>query len=210
MSASNSIGDASTAASTDSTMASQLASRRTSPKTKYLIIYNALSAGLWATVLSRVLTHAYPPRPLALYESTGEFARWTQTLAMLEIVHALAGVVRAGVFTTALQVASRVTLIWWIVQFYDVKTEPAYVSMLGAWSVTEVVRYCYFVVSLTGQVPGFLVWLRYVLDWEFLYILEGRRSGFLEMLQYLLEFGLGALCGVARILHYLIWLTCDI
>ena len=33
--------------------------------------------------------------------------------------------------------------------------------MLFAWSVTEVVRYSYFVLSLLGQVPPFLVWLRY-------------------------------------------------
>jgi Protein tyrosine phosphatase-like protein, PTPLA len=91
-------------------------------------------------------------------------------------VHALLGVVRAGVFTTGLQVASRVTLIWWIVEFYDVKSEPAYVSMLGAWSVTEVVRYCYFVVSLTGQVPGFLIWLRYVLPFVFIYTFESFMS----------------------------------
>jgi len=33
--------------------------------------------------------------------------------------------------------------------------------MLLAWSMTEVVRYSYFVLSLTGQVPPFLIWLRY-------------------------------------------------
>jgi very-long-chain (3R)-3-hydroxyacyl-CoA dehydratase len=177
MSSSNSSGTTPAAPPSGSSIASQLASRRTSPKTKYLIIYNAISAGLWATILWHVLTHAYPrPRPTDLYASTGTFARWTQTLALLEIVHALLGVVRAGVFTTGLQVASRVTLIWWIVEFYDVKSEPAYVSMLGAWSVTEVVRYCYFVVSLTGQVPGFLIWLRYVLPLFFIYTFESFMS----------------------------------
>jgi very-long-chain (3R)-3-hydroxyacyl-CoA dehydratase len=149
--------------SSPSQSSTSLAARRTSPKTKYLITYNAISALLWLTILTRTLTHAYPPRPLTLYSSTGTFARLTQTLALLEIVHAALGVVRAGVFTTALQVASRVTLIWWIVEQYDVKGELAYVSMLAAWSVTEVVRYAYFVTGLSGEVPGFLVWLRYVL-----------------------------------------------
>src|ERR1700759_3914598 len=111
MSASNSTGSTTSPSSTaNSSTASQLASRRTSPKTKYLIVYNAVSAALWATILSRVLTHiSYPPaaplqlRPLELYASSGAFARWTQTLALLEIVHALTGLVRAGVFTTGLQ-----------------------------------------------------------------------------------------------------------
>lgn len=75
-------------------------------------------------------------------------------------MHALFGIVRSGVATTALQVASRVTLIWWIVEWYPVTNEKAYVSMLLAWSLTEVVRYGYFVVALTGEVPGFMVWLR--------------------------------------------------
>lgn len=33
--------------------------------------------------------------------------------------------------------------------------------MLIAWSVTEVIRYSYFVVTLSGYNPGILVWLRY-------------------------------------------------
>jgi hypothetical protein len=71
------------------------------------------------------------------------------------------GIVRSPVATTALQVASRVVLIWGIVENFPVETNPAYTTMLLAWSVTEVVRYSYFVLSLTGQVPPFLIWLRY-------------------------------------------------
>lgn len=33
--------------------------------------------------------------------------------------------------------------------------------MLLAWSITEVIRYSYFVVTLSGYNPGILVWLRY-------------------------------------------------
>lgn len=33
--------------------------------------------------------------------------------------------------------------------------------MLVAWSVTEVVRYSYFALSLAGALPSFLTWLRY-------------------------------------------------
>jgi very-long-chain (3R)-3-hydroxyacyl-CoA dehydratase len=139
------------------------AARRTSLKTKYLLTYNSVSALLWLNILLRVLSYSSPPAPAALYATTGTFARWTQTLALLEIAHALSGLVRAGVATTALQVASRVTLIWWIVELYQGPQggERAYVSMLGAWSLTEVVRYAYFVAMLLGEVPGVLVWLRY-------------------------------------------------
>lgn len=33
--------------------------------------------------------------------------------------------------------------------------------MLVAWSITEVIRYSYFVLTLSGASPGFIAWLRY-------------------------------------------------
>jgi very-long-chain (3R)-3-hydroxyacyl-CoA dehydratase len=65
--------------------------RSSSPKTQYLILYNFVSALLWLVVLTRVLLLV----PLVGYSSTyagvGQFAKWTQTMAVLEIVHAAAG-----------------------------------------------------------------------------------------------------------------------
>jgi very-long-chain (3R)-3-hydroxyacyl-CoA dehydratase len=62
-----------------------------SPKTQYLIIYNFVSALLWLVVLGRVLALV----PLLGfgkgYMGVGHFAKWTQTLALLEIVHAALG-----------------------------------------------------------------------------------------------------------------------
>jgi very-long-chain (3R)-3-hydroxyacyl-CoA dehydratase len=73
------------------------------------------------------------------------------------------GIVRAPVFTTAMQVASRVILVWAIVDQFPAATSKsfAYSTMLLAWSATEVVRYSYFVFNLNGSVPGILTWLRY-------------------------------------------------
>ena len=65
--------------------------RSTSPKTQYLILYNFVSALLWAIVLGRVLLTV----PLVGFGSTyavvGHFVRWTQTAALLEVFHAAAG-----------------------------------------------------------------------------------------------------------------------
>jgi very-long-chain (3R)-3-hydroxyacyl-CoA dehydratase len=42
------------------------------------------------------------------------------------------------------------------------RTSPAYATMLLAWSVTEVIRYSYFVFNLSGVgVPAIWTWLRY-------------------------------------------------
>lgn len=60
-------------------------------KTTYLILYNAISALLWLVVLGRVVLiesiHGYR----SVYTGTGEFTKWTQTLAGLEVLHAALG-----------------------------------------------------------------------------------------------------------------------
>ena len=71
--------------------------------------------------------------------------------------------VRSPIATTAIQVASRLLLVHFIVHLFPQATtaSPFYTSMLLAWSVTEVVRYGYFVQTLRGADPGVLSWLRY-------------------------------------------------
>lgn len=61
-----------------------------------------------------------------------------------------------------MQVASRILLVWGVVNnFPYLARSPAYSTMLIAWSITEVVRYSYFVFTLSGYKPGFISWLRY-------------------------------------------------
>ena len=79
-----------------------------------------------------------------------------------QLTFALLGLVRAPVSTTAMQVASRLLLVWAIVDpFPSLAKSAVYSSMLVAWSVTEVIRYSYFVLNLSGYQPAFITWLRY-------------------------------------------------
>ncbi|KAG9594591.1 PTPLA-domain-containing protein, partial [Aureobasidium melanogenum] len=139
--------------------------RKSSPvKTGYLVLYNAVSTILWATILGRVLLVSSVHGTRYVFPAVGEFAKWTQTLALLEVVHAAVGIVRAPLFTTLMQVASRILLIWGIVYPFPntVAFSPIYSSMLIAWSVTEVIRYSYFAINLSaGSVPAIWMWLRY-------------------------------------------------
>ncbi|KAG9563401.1 PTPLA-domain-containing protein, partial [Aureobasidium melanogenum] len=139
--------------------------RKSSPvKTGYLVLYNAVSTILWATILGRVLLVSSVHGTRYVFPAVGEFAKWTQTLALLEVVHAAVGIVRAPLFTTLMQVASRILLIWGIVYPFPntVAFSPVYSSMLIAWSVTEVIRYSYFAINLSaGSVPAIWMWLRY-------------------------------------------------
>ncbi|CAN8097160.1 unnamed protein product [Discula destructiva] len=147
-------------------MASPSAKPMSGLKRVYLVAYNSVNAALWAIVLVRTVQMLTIGGPEAVYPAVGEFTKWTQTLAGLEIVHSVLGVVRAPLFTTLIQVASRFALVWGAVHFYPaIATSPAYSSMLLAWSTTEVVRYAFFALSLSGIESGVLQWLRYSGFW---------------------------------------------
>lgn len=62
-----------------------------SAKTLYLTLYNGTFAALWFTLLIRILALD----PLSSYDKTydvvGDFAKWIQTAALLEVVHSALG-----------------------------------------------------------------------------------------------------------------------
>ncbi|KAF4121292.1 very-long-chain (3R)-3-hydroxyacyl-CoA dehydratase [Geosmithia morbida] len=133
-------------------------------KTAYLVLYNTLSAAAWSVVLFRTLSIAIQQDPKLVHVGVGEWTKWTQTGALLEVLHSLLGIVRAPLMTTVMQVASRILLVWGVVHpFPEVALSTNfYSSMLIAWSVTEVIRYSFFAFSLSlGSTPGLLTWLRY-------------------------------------------------
>lgn len=156
-------------------------------KTAYLVLYNAVSALAWSVVLARTVAIASQQGTEYVYLGVGQWTKWTQTVAALEILHSLLGreyprcpplyiepvwltpslppgIVRAPFLTTIMQVSSRFLLVWAIVDIFPhlAIEYHFYTSMLVAWSVTEVIRYSYFVplLSLDWQ-PRPLTWLRY-------------------------------------------------
>ena len=60
-------------------------------KTRYLILYNFINAFLWLAILSRVVLLIPLVGFKNVYGGVGEFVKWTQTLAGLEVVHAALG-----------------------------------------------------------------------------------------------------------------------
>ncbi|KAJ4410299.1 hypothetical protein N0V85_003978 [Neurospora sp. IMI 360204] len=128
----------------------------------YLVLYNAASAVAWATILGRVASVYFAKGAPFVPLVVDDFARVTQTFAVMEIFHALTGIVPAPIFTTAMQVASRLMLVWGIsYPFPHLNTSAWYSSMLTAWSTTEVIRYSYFALKQVEFVPYSLHWLRY-------------------------------------------------
>ena len=60
-------------------------------QTQYLVAYNLVCAVLWTAVLGRLMVLI----PLVgfhnVHGGVGEFTKWTQTLALLEVVHSALG-----------------------------------------------------------------------------------------------------------------------
>lgn len=132
---------------------------------KYLVFYNMASCLLWAMVLLR-FTVLYP---LVGYEFVAEgvddFLRWVQTLMILDVVHSAIGLVRSPVMTTAMQIASRLLVVWGVLYpFPEVGQSFAFSTCTVAWCITEIIRYLFYTLTLmrgSQGVPKWLVWIRY-------------------------------------------------
>jgi very-long-chain (3R)-3-hydroxyacyl-CoA dehydratase len=131
----------------------------------YLMLYNTVMAAGWSVVLVRLVSSLlvdssdFP----AAYAAVAPPLQIFQTGALLEILHSSSGLVRAPVATTAVQVASRLLLLWGVVEpIVGVRSYPFLATMVGAWSLTEIPRYAYFAYAAAFQAPPYaLVWLRY-------------------------------------------------
>lgn len=95
-----------------------------------------------------------------------------QTAAILEVLHCLLGFVRAPVVTTAMQVASRIWVLWGIVYIvpWDTTTgslrslgglSPTFASLVIAWALSEIIRYGFFAARALNIGSHSLLWLRY-------------------------------------------------
>ncbi|KAG8742678.1 hypothetical protein FRC10_001034 [Ceratobasidium sp. 414] len=92
----------------------------------------------------------------------GPIVRVVQTGALLEVAHVLMGLVRSPLVTTAMQVASRIYLVWGVTEWFSAaRSNPFYASMVLAWSITEVIRYSFYACNLAGKEPSILLYLRY-------------------------------------------------
>lgn len=102
---------------TPSTRSSAPAPRHSALTHYYLLAYNVVSFCLWAVCLFRGLILVPLLAPIGHLPAMFNFVyspllTSTQSLAVLEILHSVLGIVRAPVLTTTMQVASRLLLVW--------------------------------------------------------------------------------------------------
>ncbi|EFJ42903.1 hypothetical protein VOLCADRAFT_83422 [Volvox carteri f. nagariensis] len=152
----------------------------------YLFLYNtALVLGwgycLYLTVETIFIKHGSTADLWKVVETP---LKVSQTAAVMEVVHSAVGLVRSPVAITGMQVASRLWIVWGIINLApgeatrgsvmvgpklplpapvgDFQPQLSLTTLLLAWSVTEVIRYGFFAVKeVLGSVPYPVLWLRY-------------------------------------------------
>lgn len=137
-----------------------------------LIGYNLLSGCLWSFALLNVVATAGVFGDLrTVFKLTHVWTTAIQLLAVVEIYNSATGLVRSPLFTTVMQVTSRLVVVlgvWTLLPEAAGNASYAYLSVHVAWGLAEVVRYYYYATNLMSQqqgnpttVPPTLEWLRY-------------------------------------------------
>lgn len=134
----------------------------------YLILYNVVQYLGWTVFFVLfVINYATTQDLQQTYDNTFYMVQFFQYLAILEIVHIILRLVRSPLFTTFVQVMSRVVIVFVLAKIKS-SLSIGYVLLSLAWSITEMVRYTYYYLSLikhnyitSFELPYFLVWCRY-------------------------------------------------
>ncbi|XP_053979371.1 very-long-chain (3R)-3-hydroxyacyl-CoA dehydratase hpo-8 [Hylaeus volcanicus] len=133
----------------------------------YLKIYNFAQVLGWCYILYKFLQSDFSsPTRATLWQNVKWPVVIFQHAAFLEVVHAALGLVKSNPILTAFQILSRVV----VVSFVLLATPENYAASsfglplaLSAWSITEIIRYLYYLTNLIEFVPYLLTWLRYTL-----------------------------------------------
>ena len=126
--------------------------------------YNAAALAGWLYVLFLFGSHFAAGRPAAgVYAALARPLQAVQTAAALEVLHAAAGLVRSSPATAAVQVASRLVVLWGAgVASPAAAASPWAALMVAAWGASEPPRYAFYLYGLAGaRPPAALTWVRY-------------------------------------------------
>src|SRR3989338_1285525 len=136
-------------------------------KAAYLFLYNGAQTAGWGFILYTLVLQFIQKQSLELdlWTHVGQVLSIFQYAAVLEVFHAAFNIVPSPLFTTFSQVTSRVALVFVASSFESARNSPFFTSMVFAWSLTEVIRYPFYMLpkNSTSIIASVLTWLRYTL-----------------------------------------------
>lgn len=147
--------------------------RRSTPMTisrLYLLAYNSVQCILWAHAFVRLaLTFLHPPHYISsasLFASAATAAHpsvlFAQTLAWLELLHALLSLSPSRPAPTFIQCLGRFSLVRFLLDpLPATRAHPAAPILFAVWSLADLLRYALYIATAVANPPFALVWLRY-------------------------------------------------
>ena len=85
-----------------------------------------------------------------------------QTLQFIEVLHCVVGLVPSSAIQTAMQIFSRLVVVWGILRpVVEARDSLGFPLLMSAWSVAEATRYSFYALNLYDLVPFLLTWARY-------------------------------------------------
>ncbi|RWS17267.1 ptpla domain protein-like protein [Dinothrombium tinctorium] len=137
----------------------------------YLFVYNALQFLGWFYCLLLLLKFFSTKQTnyRQLWKQVELPLTIFQTLQLIEVLHCIIRLVPSSPFTTFIQIASRLIVVWGILKpVAETQTSIGVPLIVGSWSVAEITRYLYYALNLINCIPYFLTWCRYTF-FTFLY-----------------------------------------
>lgn len=141
----------------------------------YLALFNSISFAGWAyyayeLIRTWSIVHFSTTLPALSFVPLPQILnvlRLVQSLALFEILHVVIGFVPGSIIMTAIQVFSRLFIVWVPLFFVPIAAHPVGVAgfwfISFAWTLTELIRYPFYALNLFNACPCILTWLRYTL-----------------------------------------------
>ena len=131
----------------------------------YLFIYNMIQFVGWSYSLYLFLKYV-SSRPNYDWKGVWPHISFSltlfQTLQAIEVLHCALKLVPSSAIQTAMQIASRLILVWGILRPVPESRDSWGLPLLmTAWSLAESTRYLYYALNIYDCVPYFLTWARY-------------------------------------------------
>lgn len=136
----------------------------------YLMAYNGIQWCSFFLIVTALLKCLMKTDGISTaYELTSTMLQFAHALMLLEILHAAFGLVRGGIVPTFLQVFGRSVILFGVVgATEEIQEHPVVFVLFLVWSLIEIVRYPFYLLSIIGLEWNALTWLRYT-SWIPLY-----------------------------------------
>lgn len=142
-------------------------------KTAYLFLYNIYQFIAYSYITLVLLItwsrDGFAGVSKVAYETVGPVMRCSQAMQYLEFFHALVGYTKGSPLFPFLQVTGRNFILFAIIDAEDrIHEMPVVFVLFIIWSLVEVIRYPYYLLSILKKEIPLLTWLRYTI-WMILY-----------------------------------------